>query len=199
VNDIESRLRDLRRATEHQLRPAPDLLARIERSGAPRTWQRWPQLIAVAALAAVVLVIAVLPGGRDDVRVVSRPPTQAEYLEAMNQRCDEYVLETAEVRVIFPTPEAYRLAAENRIAALARSLERFETIGAPPGAAQLLQQVSAEATSAQVAAQAALEAAQVRDPALAGAAMAEVDAAVNRVGDLLADYGAERCRPSRAP
>ena len=75
----------------------------------------------------------------------------------------------------------------------------YREIGAPPGAAQLLQQVSTEATSSQVAAQAALAAAQVRDPARAGAAMAEADAAVNRAGDLLADYGAERCRPSRAP
>lgn len=199
MSDIETRLRDLRRATERQVRPSPGLLARIERSLEPRSRLRWPQLIAVAVMAVVVLVIAVIPGSQDDVRVVSRPPTQEEYLEAMNQRCDEYVRETAEAQVIFPTPEAYRLAAENRIAALTLSLERFATIGAPPGAAQLLQQVSTEATSAQVAAQAALAAAQVKDPARAGAAMAEADAAVNRAGDLLADYGAERCRPRRAP
>jgi hypothetical protein len=199
VSDIESRLRDLRRATERQVRPSPGLLARIERSIEPRSRQRWPQLIAVAAMAVVVLVITTIPGGRDDVRVVSGPPTQEEYLEAMNQRCDEYVRETADSRVIFPTPEAYRLAAENRIAALARTLERIRTIGAPPGADRLLQQVSVEATAAQSAAQAALKAAEVRDSALAAAAMAEVDAAINRAGDLLADYGAERCRPSRAP
>ena len=201
MSDVESRLRELRRATEHQVRPSPDLLRRIESSLEPRAGRRWPQAVALAAAVAVVVVaVASMRVGRDDQqRVLTRPPTRGEYVEAMNQRCQEYVREVDEVQVLFPTPEAYVLAAENRITALDRSLERMRFVGAPPDGSDLLQQVTSGAAVARASAQRALAAAQAGDAVAAGAALAESDASVDQVGNLLADYGADLCRPRRTP
>ena len=199
MNDTERRLQDLRRATDGRVRPSPDLWARIERSATPRVWVRWPQAVALAALVVVALAVATIQPGGDDQRVATAPPTHSEYVAAMNQRCEEYLREAGEVVVVFATPEAYALGAENRIAALTRSLERFRSVGTPVDAPSLLQQLTQEAATALASAQAALDAARGRDTATAAAALTDADAAVNRIGRLLSDYGADRCRPPGAP
>lgn len=199
MKDTERRLQDLRQATHGRVRPSPELWARIESSVTPRVWGRWPQAVALAAIAAVALAVATTRPGGDDQPVAAGPPTYSEYVAAMNQRCEEYIREAGAVVVVFATPEAYTLGAENRIAALARSLERFRSVGTPVDAPSLLQQLTQEATAAQASAQAALEAARGRDTATAAAALAEADAAVTRIGRLLSEYGAERCRPPGAP
>lgn len=199
MNDTERRLQDLRRATDGRVRPSPDLWARIESSVTPRVWARWPQAVALAAVAVVALAAATIQPGGDDQRVATGPPTHSEYVVAMNQWCEEYIREAGAVVVVFATPEAYALGAENRIVALTRSLERFQSVGTPVDAPSLLQQLTQEATAAVASAQAALEAARGRDTATAAATLAEADAAVNRIGRLLSEYGADRCRPPGAP
>lgn len=199
MTDIERRLQDLRRATDGRVRPSPDLWPRIESSVTPRVWARWPQAVALAAVAVVALAVTTIRPGGDDQRVAAGPPTHSEYVAAMNERCEEYIREAGAVVVVFATPEAYALGAENRIAALTRSLERFQSVGAPVDAPNLLPQLTQEATAALASAQAALEAARGSDTAAAAAALAEADAAVNRIGRLLSEYGADRCRPPGAP
>ncbi|MGI8806957.1 MAG: hypothetical protein ACR2KK_03780 [Acidimicrobiales bacterium] len=199
MNDIERRLADLRVATRGHLRPSPDLLRRIESSVEPRMAWRWIPAIALVAASIAILAIVVLPRAQEDVDVASRPPTRAEYVQAMNQRCEEYLAETEQVQVVFPTPEAYALAAENRIAAVTRSLDRIRFVGAPPGAPDLLNQVTREAESAQASAETARAAAQAGDTASAAISLADAESAVNRVGGFLAGYGAERCRPPGTP
>lgn len=200
MTDIDRRLRELRQATDGQLRPPAELLARIEASVEPRPRWRLPVMVAaVAALVAALVAVTSIQAGRPDQRVAARPPTKAEFVWAMNAGCQEYVLETEAVQVVFPTPEAYALVAENRMSALVHSLDRIRAIGAPRHSDRLVEQVTAEATTAQVATQAALDAARMGQTAPAAAALGEVDAAVNRVGGLLAAYGATSCRPPAGP
>lgn len=199
MNDVDNRLRDLRRATQGRIRPSPELLSRIEASVSPRTWWRWPMAMAIGAMTVIVATVALLQGGTEDEHVASRPPTQAEFGAAMNQRCAEFVAETDSVVLLFATPEAYALAAENRISALTRSLERLQSVGAPAGSPGLLLEVRSQAARAQGHARAALDAAQAGDTARASAELQQFDDAVNGLGTLLADYGAEQCRPREAP
>lgn len=197
MSDVENRLRDLRQATDGQLRPSPDLLARIESSLEPRIWWRWPMALAVAAVAVVVVMLAPTGGREQDQRVASGPPSQADFVASMNQRCAEFVAETEKVVVLFDTPEAYALAAENRIGAISRSVERVRSIGAPAGASGLLEEVEARAAEADARGRAALAAARSGDTAVAAAELDRLDAAVMEIGQLLASHGAETCRPTQ--
>ena len=199
MSDVENRLRDLRQATNGQVRPSSDLLARIESSLEPRMWQRWPMTVAVVAATLAILIIVASQTGARKQHVTSRPPTQAEFVSAMNQSCAEFVAETQEVAVVFPAADAYVLAAENRIQALSRAVERIHSVGSPPEALGLLEDVRQGAAVAEAHARAALESARAGDTAGAAAALGRFDVAVSAIGDLLVKQGAEGCRPARAP
>jgi uncharacterized membrane protein YdfJ with MMPL/SSD domain len=199
VSDVENRLRDLRQATNGQIRPSADLLGRIESSLEPRTWRRWPMTVAVVAATLVILVIVASQSGPRKQHLASRPPTQAEFVSAMNQSCAEFVAETQEVAVVFPAADAYVLAAENRIQALSRSVERIHSVGSPPQAPGLLEEVRQGAAVAEAHARGALESARAGDTAGAAAGLGQFQVAVNAIGDLLAKHGADGCRPAQAP
>ncbi|HEX7276266.1 MAG TPA: hypothetical protein VF244_02735 [Acidimicrobiales bacterium] len=198
--DVEGRLLDLRRATDGRVRPSADVLVRIEASIGSRPGRRWPTALgAVAAVAAAIVGIAVLPERAEDQRVTSRPLTRDEYAAAMSERCDVYVQATAPVQVLFPTPEAYAAVAENRLAAVGTALAGLREVGPPPDAAGLFERLTSELGAARASAQAALDAARAGDTAASAAALTEAEAATGRAGEAAAAYGAAGCRPAEAP
>src|SRR5947209_116193 len=135
--NVEDRLRDLRRATADQLHPSPRLRHRIEDSiDRPRSMRG---VTALALAAAAVLVVAVLPLRHDaGQRVATRPPTRDEFVAGADQRCLAYTTDHDKVVPTFPTPEAYALAADNRVVIINRAIVDTETLGAPPEARNVL-------------------------------------------------------------
>lgn len=192
--NVDDRLCDLREATKGQVRPSPELLSRIEASLDRPAWAGWPRSMALAgAMAAVVLAIG-LGRGEDTQRVASRPPTRAEFVARADQRCQAFAERRDRVQVLFPTPQAYALAADNLVDVLTRAIEDTLTVGAPPDAHDLLDDTLAGLRQALAQAERAKELAAHADTDGAAAALGEVDAIQGRVGNALADYGATQCR-----
>jgi hypothetical protein len=195
MTTVDDRLKDLRRATGEQVVASVDLLGRITGSVERRRPTRWTFGVAFAAALAAVVAVALLgraPEQRQ--QVISRPPTNQEFLAAANQRCREYQTQTAPAIVLFPSAPAYALAAENRVAAITRSISQAESLGAPPEAQQLLADAIANLRAGLRLAQEAKERAAASDVEGAGRAFDGAEAAVSRAGNAFADHGAEDCR-----
>lgn len=194
--NVDDRLRDLREATDGQVRPSPELLARIETSIDRPPGRAWSRSIALAgAMAAVVLALVIGLGREDDnQRVASRPPTRAEFVASADLRCEAFAERRDRVQVLFPTPQAYALAADNIVDVLTRAIEDTLTVGAPPDAHDLLGDTLTGLRQALAQAERAQELAAQGDTGGAAAALSEVDAIQARVGNALADYGATHCR-----
>jgi len=198
--NIDDRLRDLRRATGYQVHPSPGLLHRIQASvDAPRP-SRWVTTVALTAVAAMVLVIAVLPFRHDGgQRVATRPPTREEFVAAADQRCLAYREQHDRVVPTFPTPEAFAMAADNRIPIIEKAIADAETLGAPPEARAALATALAHLHRGLDLAVQTRQRAGVGDADGAATAFQGEEDAVDQAAAVLADYGARDCRPPQGP
>ena len=198
--NVDERLRDLRATTADRLHPSPGLRRRIEASvDAPRS-SRWVMTLAVAAAAVVVLVVALASFRHDGgQRVVTRPPSREEFVAAANQRCLDYTSEHDKVVPVFATPEAFALAADNRIAIIQAAIADAKTVGAAPGANDVLAATLAQLRRGLDLAEQTRQLAAAGDPDGAAAAYQAEEEAVRQAALALADYGAQDCRPVGGP
>jgi hypothetical protein len=195
VSGVEERLRDLRRATAERVHPSPALLGRIEASLEPRPPRRWVLRVAVVAVAAAVLAVALVAGQRDrSEHVVSRPPTRQEFIAAANARCRAFTAARDRVTVVFPTPEAYGLAADNLTSAVGQGMADAQSIGAPPEAQSVLADVMSHLRAALDQVQVTKERATARDVDGAAAAYAAANQEIDQAGAAAARYGATDCQ-----
>lgn len=198
--NVDDRLRDLRRATGEQLYPSPRLRRRIEASvDAPRSARR-VMTFAVAAAAVVVMAIAVTSPRHDPgKRVVTRPPTRSEFVAGANQRCLAYRTEHDAVVPTFGTPQAFAVAADNRIAIIAKAIDGAQALGASPEAGDVLAAAVADLRRGLDLAEQTRRRAEAGDVEGAAAAFQGEEDAVNQAAAVLAAYGAEDCRPPGGP
>lgn len=194
--NVDERLRDLRATTADQLHPSPGLRHRIEVSiDAPRS-SRSVMTLAVAAAAVVVLVVALASFRHDGgQRVITRPPSREEFVAAANRRCLNYTSEHDKVVPVFPTPEAFALAAENRIAIIQKAIADARTVGAAPEANDVLTAALAQLRRGLDLAELTKQLAGAGDADGAATAYQAEEEAVRQAALALADYGAQDCRP----
>jgi hypothetical protein len=200
VSSVEERLQDLRRATAERVHPSPALLSRIEASLEPRPPRQWVLRAAVVAVAAAVLVVALVAGHRDrSEHVVSRPPTRQEFIAAANARCREFTAARDRVTVVFPTPEAYGLAADNLAATIQQGTAEAESLGAPPDAAPVLADVLSHLGAALDHVRVTKDRATAGDVDGAAAAYAAANQEIDQAGTAAARYGATDCQLPSQP
>lgn len=195
MSGVDERLRDLRRATAERVHASPALLARIEASLEPRAPRRWALRVAVVAAAAAVVAVALLAGHRDrSEHVVSRPPTRQEFIAAANGRCRDFTAARDRVTVVFPTPEAYGLAADNLAAAVQQGSAAAESLGAPADAEPVLADVLSHLRAALDQVQVVKDRATALDVDGAAAAYAAANQEIDQAGAAAARYGATDCQ-----
>ena len=195
MSGVEERLRDLRRATAERVHPSAALLGRIEASLEPRTPRRWVLRVAVVAVAAAVVAVALVAGHRDrSEHVVSRPPTRQEFIAAANARCRAFTAARDRVTVVFATPEAYGLAADNLAAAIQQGTADAESLGAPPDAEPVLADVLSHLHAALYQVQVTKDRATAGDVDGAAAAYAAANQEIDQAGAAAARYGATDCQ-----
>lgn len=193
MSTVEERLQELRRATAERVRPSPGLLSRIEASLEPRPPRGW--VLRVAAVAAAVVAVVVMTGHRDrSERVVTRPPTRQEFIAAADARCRDFTVARDRVTVVFPTPEAYGLAADNLAAAIHQGAADAESLGAPTDAEPVLADVLSHLRGALDQVEVMKDRASARDVDGAAAAYAAANDQIDQAGAAAARYGATACQ-----
>ena len=191
MSTVEERLQELRRATAERVRPSPGLFSRIEASLEPRP----PWVLRVAAVAAAVVAVVVMTGHRDrSERVVTRPPTRQEFIAAADARCRDFTAARDRVTVVFPTPEAYGLAADNLAATIQQGAADAESLGAPTDAEPVLADVLSHLRGALDQVQVMKDRASARDVDGAAAAYAAANDQIDQAGAAAARYGATACQ-----
>lgn len=193
IEDIDSRLRDLRRATKGRVRPSPDLFAGVIESLDGRTVRRWPRV--VAAVAAVFLaVVALRPqtSGRVD-EVSTGPLSRAAFVGAMTSSC-QYLITAWKPgpRPGIATLEPPYSVLDFHTEALAGFLDRIRAIPAPPEAQPLMEEVERDVIAAHAAAQVYVDSFEGPEPN--SQADTDMRDAITRVSAMLVDYGVGECR-----
>lgn len=195
MSSVEERVRDLRRATAQRVQPSPTLLSRIEASLEPRPARRWVLRVGVVAVAAAAMAFTLVAGHRQrSEHVVSRPPTRQEFIAAANARCRDFTAARDRVTVVFPTPEAYGIAADNLAAAIQQGAADAESIGAPRDAEPVLADVLSHLNAALAQVQVVKDRATARDVDGAASAYAAANQEIDQAGAAAARYGATDCQ-----